>query len=626
MLYVHPVLQAYTLAALRGELGVTGADNPQRHQLTREMLRYIRGETGGRAVLVSGHRGVGKTSLVLNAVQRAREALAGKGLRPLLVRLDAPSLFMPDGSAADQGERGDVELVLRRVAIALFQTMEQEIWRELLDRARRGALPDGVSAEELTELTTRLRSELSQAPTLADLRELWQRAGLLGGAGLFGAPGDVGHGLREVLAIWAAVRAHHVASDTVVDSAEQDRAQEQTEERARQSTWALRELLNPVVALMAGGLAGAGLLSGGDDGVWAAVAGTITTLLTGVTLDVTVKHFRQNRRSFTYKVTKDTTPYALTRLLPQLVTQLRETGLAPIFVVDELDKVKEQRHRLDSLVGRLKSFVAEDAFFCFLTDRDYYELLAALAADHAWPASAAAFSDRLFVCYRPADLRGFLRELLQGAPKDAPPVDLDERTIQVRDLVISGLLGRTRGHLQDLHRALRAMTRSDNSLELPEDGPAAHPSWVTPAIYQSAVEHALALPALQDRALTDAYLLQLAFDAIALPVRSWEQGDSELTLSPEALRAWMEQRMDLTELAEAGHPIPRAPLTAPDLALLYEVVLRLCDALADPGPPAGCEACVLPLWRPALEALGADGRSRTYRWTCDPWGRDQSAP
>ena len=93
--------------------------------------------------------------------------------------------------------------------------------------------------------------------------------------------------------------------------------------------------------------------------------------------------------------------------------------------------------------------------------------------------------------------------------------------------------------------------------------------------------------------------------------------------SIEALRAWMEKRMELDELGETGVEGLKAPLTEPDLALLYEVVLRLCDALAHPQPPEGCQAGVGSLWKPVLVATGAEGLSRRYRWICDPWGRER---
>ena len=79
------------------------------------LLRYVSGEATGRAILVSGYRGSGKTTMVSRVVQdvaeaavddlkliveaggdAARAGLLKHGLkRPLLVRLHGPSLMAP---------------------------------------------------------------------------------------------------------------------------------------------------------------------------------------------------------------------------------------------------------------------------------------------------------------------------------------------------------------------------------------------------------------------------------------------------------------------------------------------------------------------------------------------------
>jgi len=608
---VRQVVQAFTLAALRERERTTSADSAAREQLTREILRYGRGESSGRAVLVSGVQGVGKTSMVLEAVQQAQEKLASKGLHLLLVYLDAPSLLMP-GRAGDAPSEGgkqlyaDVEMVLRRAAAGLFQAMEEEIWQEMLARATQGRGPAGVSVEELVELASRLRAELAQAPTLQDLRDLWRRAGLLEGGGLFGRPDDAGHGVREVLALWSALRAYHVASDTVVGESAQESDQERSAERKLESTWTLRETLNPLVGLLAGGLVGVSLYP--TSGLLAAMLGTLTALVTGATLDLTVRRFRKESQKLTYKVTLDTTPYALTRLLPALVTHLRETGLAPIFVVDELDKVKNQRERLDAMMGNLKAFVAEDAFFCFLTDRDYYEMLQT-GGDRGEP-RPASYSDRLYVCYRPTELRTWLVQILEPDHPLTTPAELKER-----DLLVTGLLGRTRMQLGDLHRRLRALSNLEGELELPEGGVSSSRLWRAHAYYQAALEHALRTPRLSEGLRDDTYALQVALDVLFWPSRLWERAEP-LRLDPALIREEAERRMDLSYLGLPPEASPRLP--EPFLLALTEALDALVEALVDPGPMrARSELADLEL-EPLLERDAAD--AGLLRWRLDPWG------
>lgn len=609
---VKPVIQAYTLAALRGGPRETAADSREREQLTREILRYARGESAGRAVLVAGAAGVGKTSLVYEAMQRAHDLLVGQGLRPLLVHLDAPSLLMPaarpssPASAALDEAMRDVEIVLRRAAVALFQALEEATWRALLERARDGALPPGVSRTELVELASRLRAELAQAPTLQDLRDLWRRAGLLEGGGLFGRPEDAGHGLREVLALWSAVRAWHVASDTVVGEASHGSEEARSAERKSETRWNLREALNPVLGLMAGGLVGASVYA--ESGVLAALLGTLSAILTGAALDLTVRHFREEKQLLTYKVTLDTTPYALTRMLPALVTHLRETGLAPVFVLDQLDRVKDQRARLEALLGQLKSFVAEDAFFCFLSDRDYYELL----QHPGRPADAprTSFSDRVFVCYRPAELRAWLRGVL--APEGPLQSAAEQRE---HELLVTALLGRTRMQLGDLHRRLRALTDLEGHLELPEGGVGASPAWQAVAIYQAALEQALMAPRLAACVADDPHALQIALDALFWPMELWERGEP-LVLDRASLREELVRRAPLGRVSE----VPLEPwLPEPQLAALYDGLLALAEGLADPPRLVARhpELDGLPL-APLLLRDPAD--PRRLRWRVDAWG------
>src|SRR5262245_30637123 len=74
--------------------------------LKRELQRYARDEVRGRSFLISGHRGAGKTTLVLRAIEdvadetieRAMDTFAvdpsaGRPRRPLLVKLHGPSLL-----------------------------------------------------------------------------------------------------------------------------------------------------------------------------------------------------------------------------------------------------------------------------------------------------------------------------------------------------------------------------------------------------------------------------------------------------------------------------------------------------------------------------------------------------
>ena len=52
------------------------AESPAYHTLFRELRNYLNGEIPGRSFLVSGHRGAGKTSMVLRAIEDLYDAAA----------------------------------------------------------------------------------------------------------------------------------------------------------------------------------------------------------------------------------------------------------------------------------------------------------------------------------------------------------------------------------------------------------------------------------------------------------------------------------------------------------------------------------------------------------------------
>src|SRR4026208_1619414 len=64
-------------------------------RLTKEIERYGRRELAGRSVLIAGHRGVGKTTLVRKAIENARGYRSLYEGRPLFVDLHGPDLLAP---------------------------------------------------------------------------------------------------------------------------------------------------------------------------------------------------------------------------------------------------------------------------------------------------------------------------------------------------------------------------------------------------------------------------------------------------------------------------------------------------------------------------------------------------
>jgi hypothetical protein len=66
----------------------------------------------------------------------------------------------------------------------------------------------------------------------------------------------------------------------------------------------------------------------------------------------------------------------LERDFPSLIRRVKDAGFAPIFILDELDKM-DAPDKLQSFLRLAKHIVTDDAAFLFLVNRDYYEHLIA---------------------------------------------------------------------------------------------------------------------------------------------------------------------------------------------------------------------------------------------------------
>src|SRR5262249_15674740 len=135
--------------------------------------------------------------------------------------------------------------------------------------------------------------------------------------------------------------------------------------------------------------------------------------------------------------------------------------VAPVFVVDELDKVSELKMRMGPLVRHLKSLVTEKTFFCFLADRSYLEGLRRELLATPYRTQSTYFTDRVFVFYRPGDLHKHLGNVLRTSD---PTNSNDAIDLEVLPYV---LLHRSRLHPFDLRRQLARMRGADGAVSLP---------------------------------------------------------------------------------------------------------------------------------------------------------------
>ncbi|MCB9765066.1 MAG: hypothetical protein H6739_35155 [Alphaproteobacteria bacterium] len=581
--------------------------------LARELVRYTKGEILGRSVLVSGHRGSGKTSMVLHALHEARAALYSEGRRPLLVRIQGPGLLLETDSLAPDADPSegatDVGQVLKRVTMVLVNAVMDEVHSSFLRDVARGQ-PLGRQAPpgELSELSARLRLELEAVPTLRGLRDIWGRAGLLE-CGLFGAPGAEGAGFQEIRVLWACSRASLITRGKL----EQSMGEEQNTERKDASSWKVlttgKELLNPLFGLLSGSVVGWSLLENDQGGFMAAVMGTLVGLATATTLNFTAERLVRSTedRSFSFK--PDTSVYALSLMLPRLVQQLRDIGLAPVFVIDELDKIPQLRDRMRQLVRHLKALVNEDAFFTFVTDRDYFEYLRWKTEGDDYPEEHTYFTDRLYVSYQSADLHRFLEaSLVSDAPAGSDVAAQDARDMERLRYV---LLLRSRQHLLELRRQLRQLQGEDGALVVRPGDIERAPVYQREVFIQLAVERVLSTEPLHARISRDPYFAQLASDALYHLAKRWLDGSPTVDLSRGAVERTLLDRMDTEALPEGADRW----LDEATLSLLHGEVGRLVGFLRDPST---LESALVRLDEGLLDP--PEGEGERWAWRFDAFG------
>lgn len=423
--------------------------------LANELRQYCAGEITGRSFLIAGHRGSGKTTLVAKAfLEIWKESERGTGIRrPLLVALNGPSLFsMPQSAGAPAQDSGagtavvapraastaekdtpeqedavsataaqrpvktEVQRVLEQIILALHRATAREFSDRFRSRARE--LAEQPGEQELAELAAQFDADLMECPEGERLRSYFARvtgtdAGKTLSSGVLGRNG-VGSASMQAAAELLALSSISDAYKRI--SGEYARTDKTTSELVRtletqlgQNT-ASKEYLTAILPLITGGVAGVGAHAAGSGGLTATVSGVLAAFAAVVILNYTSK--RTTSRSRAESFIFDLSLATLDRAIPVLIRRLWHAGLAPIFVVDELDKVDDLEARMAQVVHHLKKLVAESAFFCFLTDREYFEAMLRESSNRAYPKEYTYYSRRVFSVLQAHDFADYLKRLI----------------------------------------------------------------------------------------------------------------------------------------------------------------------------------------------------------------------
>lgn len=599
-------------------------------QLAQELRRYCNGHIQGRSFLIAGHRGAGKTTMVADVLTEAlKRAQQGElSLRPLPVMLHGPSLFEPlpsemraavrrDAEAPDPAasatpaepsrplaEQDRIEMQARMVLTHVVLGLHRAVVREFSASYRRALAPElgGRSGARMTpaeagELAAQFELELMENPPASRLRELWELVGALehgvlfpagraANTGAFSLASPPDQGGRELVALNGICNAHQrisgVLSGGVTETSNQSR-----ETEASNGLDLKADTLKPAVSALSGAVVAGGTAAGGSAGLAASLMlGLGTALLSSWMFKRSSTHKGKRERKVDRSFLPDLSVRTLDRVIPVLLDRLRAAGLAPVFVIDELDKIDNLRKSMWDMVRFLKKLMAETVFTCFLTDRGYLESLRLTESSQAYGMTSSYFSHPLLVMHEPGDLDVYLDRALEVPPSSAPADRAD------KEILKWVLRHRSQLHALRLNREIAALDAGNGTCSLPTDRVRQLYVYRIDATLQVAIEHVLGSPAVVSWSMQRPSMRSTLLDALYRITRVWLQGAPSIDLSDaakELLRAELCHSMNLDEAethtrgtgeaAHGPHTNPSA-LDDQDLTFLLDQVRAVAQLLS----------------------------------------------
>jgi hypothetical protein len=409
------------------------------------MELYVDGRINGGSFLVAGHRGSGKTWIVHKAIEmlqfvapKKRETpvtpLARYFPRPLLVRIHGPDLLISTKLlGASEPDKSPKSHFRAQIALALHRALCEEIAHSYIEHAVT-ADTRSPTPKDAHELAAQFQIELDRSPSPERLRHFWERLNKTD-SGIVprintklrssseSLRNPMNQGWKELVALATAfhvqseiARQRRESSPTEPDASAEEERQADTGgghhagvlEGISKFMLHRGAAINRVFGLVAGLVIFAALME-----MHVHLAVSLLTAFFGAATTTVLLNFSAAYDQRSTFVT-DHSVAALDRMLPLLVRRIREAGLHPVFVVDELDKVDDLRNRMEEFMKDLRFFVTEQAFCCFLADREFFDELMESRRSAPYAVEDTFFTEMVFVNYSPRDLTQYLDDLLES--------------------------------------------------------------------------------------------------------------------------------------------------------------------------------------------------------------------
>jgi hypothetical protein len=588
---------------------------------------------------------VGGAMTGANAATQAAGATTGAGAATPQAAGAATETAAP-AAGATPGTVDPAHVALVQIAIALYRALADECATSFAQQTRGGA---PASAETAAQL----RLDLDQTASAATLRSYWNAVGCLQRGVLWPrrigeAAVDAGlrdQGLREILALVTAGQAFQVCSGAITyKQTEKDSRSSETSREAK-AAFDFSGLANRLASLGVGALLGwgvgpaAGLPAAAGAGVGAALVGAL-----GINWSSKQSASRQRDLDYTFLV--DRSVQTLDRDLPLVIERVRDAGLAPIFLIDELDKLDHPAETIGTLIRRLKHLITDYGFFCFLTDRDYYESVQRGIETGPYPREHTYFSDRLFILYTPLELARYVRAVVQSDvpvdPADAtraldparqPDLNADRLA---RAILAKAVVYRSKLNTVDAVRELARGWNSDGTRAAESGAMASQFEFRLVVAVQLAIEYVLRHPDLAAPIQQNASFAQIAVDALYFLSREWEEGKPEFSGESAPLWRYLAGRLRLSPIPPDDDDLEALlmpVLASNEQSQLSRFVNLLADMLTDFSRlrvvvemadhlDADDVALLEVIPRPPTTGLLQQQQGELYRYLFDTYGRD----
>jgi hypothetical protein len=513
------------------------ARSPNLEMAVSELTTYMAQKTdvaGGRSCLIAGARGSGKTTLIDRACEEVRQR--NDGSRLIRVRLHGPSLLNPpkpiptkDNPAPDAIPVQ--EHVLKTLVINLYQTAAEEVSNSFKDYVLDRSEPSEWT--ELSELAAQLRLTLDGAPSSATLRFFWNRVGALSKGVLFRDP-ESDQGLREIVALASAADAYRSCTGQYTQQKMDEKSAGDKAEAKTEISASGKEISKALAGLASGIAAGATAAALTQNKVIVALVGAITLLLSMVTLSYSRTRSRQTVLKEEITFLPDTTVSALVHRVLLLLRRLRQSGLVPIFIIDELDKVVNAVEPLNKLTTSLKFLFADEGFFCFLTDRSYFSEIDSLNREQVNSQLRTIYTTQLLVRYDTTAIHEFLKTVIRPyntGRYGVVPAELDADAEALRYILIC----RSRMLLFELSRDLASFSGTGRRLNPAFQAPRSNLAHQLHLAVQLGIELVLTNEFVANRISRDANFAQTIYDALYYPVNLWYADQRAVNISRDIL-------------------------------------------------------------------------------------------